>query len=366
MYVNIRPIVVLQRGPFPYIAGPGILMADRAIRFGWLQRAARILLYVAIVGGVVLIVFGVYLSVAQREIKAGVGLITAGAAAILSFGLGFGIVVMVHTHAELHRTRRALGALLAQQRANHEEQQAALTTIAENAQLSDAAKSLAHREMERETLRASIREDITREDWDAAYSLVAQMANQFGYREEAERFREEIDQSRRDALESKVNAMVQQFEELIAAFNWERARAEVKRLLTLFPQHERIAALPARLESSFNTRKEMLKKQLTEAAERKEVDRSLALVRELDAYLTPQEASSLTEIVRGVFRDKLDNLTVQFELSVREHKWLEAIDVGKQIIREYPNTRRAQELRDGVLESLAKHAGIPAEQALAL
>jgi len=339
-------------------------MADNAVRFGWLQRAARNLLYAAALGGVVLMVFGLYLWIALGEVGAGVGLVAAGATVILMFGLAFGVVVvMVHTHAEVHRTRRVLLDLTALERANFEQQQTLLALIAENVQLSDAAKSLAHREKEREALRAAIRHDITREDWEAAYSLIDLMANQFGYREEAERFREEVDQSRRDAVESKVNMAIQQFEELLAGYNWERARAEVKRLLTLFPRHERIAGLPARLESSFKARKEFLKKQFREAAERKEVDRSVELIKELDIYLTPAEASELTEIARGVFRDKLDNLTVQLELAVREHKWHDAIEVGKQIMREYPNSRRAQELRDGVLESLAKHAGIPVEQA---
>lgn len=340
-------------------------MADDVIRLGWLQRTARILLYVAALGGVVLMIFGLYLSLWTTEVSAGVGLVTAGALAILMFGLAFGIVVvMVHTHAEIHRTRRAVLDLINVVRAHGEHQQATLSVIAQSVQLSDTAKSLAHRDKEREALRAAIRADITREDWEAAYTLINQMANQYGYGEEAERFREEIEQSRRDAVESKINMMIQQFDELLSSFQWERARAEVRRLLSLFPRHERIAALPERLEASFNARKDFLKKQFMEAAQRKEVDRSVALVKELDGYLSPAEATSLTATVREVFRDKLDNLTVQFELAVHERKWLDAIEVAKQIMNEYPNTRRAQELRDGVFESLAKHAGIAPSAAM--
>ncbi len=341
-------------------------MADESVRFGWLQRTARVLLYVATLGGVVLIIFGLYLCFGMaNEVGAGVGMIAAGATAILLFGLAFGIVVlMVHTHAELHRIRRTLLDLIQLQHGNHDRQQVALDLIAENVQLSDAAKSLAHREKERKTLREAIREDITREDWDAAYSLIDQMANRYGYRDEADRLRTEIQQSHRDAVESRVNILIQQFEGLLAGFDWERGRAEVKRLLTLFPQHERVLALPDRLEACFRARKEALKKQLMEAAERKEVDRSVELVKELDTYLSPQEASELVGVVRTVFRDRLDNLTVQFEFAIHERKWLEAIEVARLIIHEYPNTRRAQELRDGVLETLAKHAGVSLEEVM--
>jgi len=334
-------------------------MSDDSVRLGWLQRAARRLLYVSWVCGAVLIVFGIYMCAALEMVGAGLGMIAGGASLILLFGLAFGVMVaIVHTHAELHRTRRALLTQTEMNRAQYAQHQAQLELIVRSVELSDAAKSLAHRDKERDALRAAIREDITREEWDAAYSLIDQMANRFGYREEAERFREEVEQSRRDAVESKVNMAVQQVEELLATSEWERARAEVRRLLSLFPDHERIAALPQRLEGSFIERKGLLKQQLHEAAERKEVNRSVELIKELDSYLGADEAKELTETVREVFRDKLDNLTVQFELAVHEQRWLEAVDVAKQIMTEYPNTRRAQELRDGAFESLARRAGL--------
>ncbi len=339
-------------------------MSDDSVRLGWLQRAARIVLYVAAIGGAVLIIFGVYVAVARQDmLGAGLGLVAVGAVSILGAVVYFGLMVaLVHIHAETHRTRRAIHNLLRVQQTRHEQQHAQIAQIVSNVQLSDAAKSLAHREKEREAVRAAIREDITREDWDAAYSLIDQMANRFGYREEAERFREEVDESRHDAVESKVNMAIQQVEELFASCEWERARAEVRRLLGLFPDHERIVVLPDRLENSFTERKNLLKRRLREAAERKEVDRSIELIRELDGYLATDEANELTELVREVFRDKLDNLTVQFELAVQEQRWLEAVSVARQIMSEYPNTRRAQELRDGAYESLVKRAGLAIDQ----
>jgi hypothetical protein len=339
------------------------MAADDSVRLGWLQRAARILLYVATVAGLVFVVFGFYLIFVMELTNAGVAMATVGALLVLVVCLAFAILVaMVHTHAEVHRTRRVMLNLLQAQQAHHAQQLEALELIVRNVQLSDSAKSLAHRDAEREALRAAIREDITREDWDAVYSLLDQMANRFGYREEAQRFREEIDQSRHDAIESKINMAIQQIEGLFAACDWQRARAEIKRLMTLYPDHERIAALPDRLEYSFTERKELLKRRFHEAAERKEVDRSISLIKDLDEYLKPDEAKELAAIVREIFRDKLDNLTVQFELAVHEQQWMQAVDVAKQIMAEYPNTRRAQELRDGVFASLLKRAGMSTDQ----
>lgn len=340
------------------------MTSDDSVRLGWLQRAARILLYIATVSGLVLVIFGVYLILAMSNMKqAGVAMVAVGASLVLFVCLAFAILVaLVHTHAEVHRARRVMLNLLQAQQGHHAQQLESLDLIVKNVQLSDAAKSLAHRDAEREALRAAIREDITREDWDAVYSLLDQMGNRFGYRDEAQRFREEIDQSRHDAIESKVNMAIQQVEELFSSCDWERARAEIKRLMTLFPEHERIAALPDRLDHSFTERKELLKRRFHEAAERKEVDRSIALIKELDEYLKPEEAKELATIAREIFRDKLDNLTVQFELAVHEQRWMQAVNVAKQIMIEYPNTRRAQELRDGAYASLVKRAGLSPNQ----
>ncbi len=333
-------------------------MSDDAVRHGWVLRVARILLYVACILGALTAIFAIVL-MATSGMAAGLPLLAGAILQVLFWVLAYGVVaVLVHTHAELHRTRRALHTLLAIQNDHFEQQQVQLETIAQNGLLSDAAKSLAHREKERDALRAAIREDITREDWDAAYKLIDMMAEHYGYRDEAERFRQEVDDSRKDAVESKVNSSIEQVEELFASCQWERARAEVRRLLSLYPNHERIAVLPDRLDTSFAERKELLKRQFREAAERKEVNRSIELIKELDIYLTPEEAKELTDMVREVFRDRLDNLTVQFELAVHEQRWMEAVDVANQIMKDYPNTRRAQELRDGVYESLLKRAGM--------
>jgi outer membrane protein assembly factor BamD (BamD/ComL family) len=50
--------------------------------------------------------------------------------------------------------------------------------------------------------------------------------------------------------------------------------------------------------------------------------------------------------VRLVFKEKLNNLGKQFSNAVQDHKWREAIDVGDTIVRDFPNTRIAQEVRE--------------------
>jgi hypothetical protein len=65
-------------------------------------------------------------------------------------------------------------------------------------------------------------------------------------------------------------------------------------------------------------------------------------------YLTPNEGLALQEAARDVFRTKLHNLGVQFSLAVSEKQWTQALQTGRQIIRDFPNSRMADEIREKV------------------
>src|SRR5690606_23562519 len=67
-----------------------------------------------------------------------------------------------------------------------------LNLISEQQLLSDQAKRVAFREKDRDALRRAIQEEIARCDWEAASMLVNDIEEEFGYRQEALRFREEI------------------------------------------------------------------------------------------------------------------------------------------------------------------------------
>jgi outer membrane protein assembly factor BamD (BamD/ComL family) len=47
-----------------------------------------------------------------------------------------------------------------------------------------------------------------------------------------------------------------------------------------------------------------------------------------------------------VFKEKLVHLRDEFAQVVQEHKWAEAVRLGDIIVRDFPNTRIAQEVRE--------------------
>ena len=52
---------------------------------------------------------------------------------------------------------------------------------------------------------------------------------------------------------------------------------------------------------------------------------------------------------------KRENLGVQFKIAVHDKQWLRGVAVGEQLIREFPNSRMADEAR-GLLDLLRERA----------
>jgi hypothetical protein len=106
--------------------------------------------------------------------------------------------------------------------------------------------------------------------------------------------------------------------------------------------------------------KQELKLAWDEAIRRNDTDQAIDILKGLDQYLSPAEAQELQDSARHVFKEKLLQLGVQFRFAVNEKRWSDALTVGLDIIRDYPNARMANEVRD-VLDTLREKARAAAE-----
>ncbi len=222
----------------------------------------------------------------------------------------------------------------------------AIDDMRQEAGLSDAAKRVLHRRAEREILTREIERDIDDEDWDAAMVLVKELAERFGYRQEAEHFRGRIEVVRAETLDRNVSSSLSSLESLIAEHRWTDAFAEAGRIARLYPESHRVDGLRAQIEDAKRRYKLELERRFLHQAERDEVDSAMATLKELDSYLTEEEAEPFREVARGVIGKARDNLGVQFKLLIQDRSWVEALEVGTRIIEQFPNTRMAQEVRD--------------------
>jgi uncharacterized protein YqgQ len=219
-----------------------------------------------------------------------------------------------------------------------------LRDLAQMAALSDQAKSLIYYEQEIEAFHETIHALLLKQDYSSAEAMIKRMEQQFGLAEEADRLRQQVAAYRQKSVNDKVDAAVERIEEILQRREWAQARRETDRVLALWPDNDRVQALPGRVQEAWNAYKRELLKDYGEAVRVNDVERSIELLKELDKYLTPQEGAALAESARGVFKAKLHNLGVQFSISVAEQQWDDAVTTGEEIIAEFPNSRMAREV----------------------
>ena len=230
-----------------------------------------------------------------------------------------------------------------------------IRTMSEQQALSDDARRVLNRRSERDLLCKAIEEDISAEDWDAASTLVKELAERFGYRAEAEDFRQRIDKARSEFRENRVADLVREVDALIVRAEWDKAALAADRVVRLYPDSPKVDGLRHRVSDARERYKSEIERRFLHAAQADRVDEAMELLKELDQYLTEAEAEPYIEVARGVVGKARENLGVQFKLAVHDKQWRQAAEIGEQIIREFPNSRMAAEVRQ-IIDSVRDRA----------
>lgn len=237
---------------------------------------------------------------------------------------------------------RPLMVALHQQTNRHTDQ---LKLISDRLLISETAKRITYRDQDRQALREAIEEDLNKGEFDAAMVLITEMSKAYGYISEAEEYRERIAGMRQATVDKKIKASLVDFEKLLEQAEWDKASAEASKLQRLYPESHDVRDLPKRVKDAWQARKHDLERRLLQSASHDDVEGSMELLRELDRYLTPEEAAPFLEVARGVIGKKRQNLGVQFKLAIQDKEWTQAVAVGEQVIREFPNTKMSDEVR---------------------
>jgi hypothetical protein len=258
--------------------------------------------------------------------------------------VGVGVLTVIVPAALYPIASAQVSARAAQDRANQRSLEL-LQTLDDHMLISDTAKRITHRERDRAALREAIRSDINKGDHEAALVLVTEMSQVYGYRHEAEEFRDQILAARRADVDQQVTDGIATLDQIIARHDWDQALAETGKLVRLFPDSPRVRGLDKRVKEAREQHKHELERKFLEAAGRDDIETAIDTLKELDKYLTESEAEPFRETARGVIGKKRDNLGVQFKLAVSDKEWTQAVRIGQQIIRDFPNTKMADEVR---------------------
>jgi len=230
-----------------------------------------------------------------------------------------------------------------------------LHSLNERILLSETAKRIAYRHEDIELLRSTIKTDIQKKDFDAALVLVSEIGTTYGHKEEAEEYREQIILARTVEMEQKVEKALGKLDELLAKHDFETASMEAHKIQRLYAESPHVRDVQRKVNHAREQYKHDLEREFLDAAKVDNVDRAVELLKELDKYLSEEEAEPFRETARGVIGKKRENLGVQFKIAVHDKEWLRSVSVGEQIIREFPNTRMADEVRS-MLDLLRERA----------
>ncbi len=221
-----------------------------------------------------------------------------------------------------------------------------LMQINHSTRISDVAKAIAFRDEDRRSLQEAVFERLKLKDFDGAYEIVDEIENHSEYRLLAQELRRQVDDYRNATEDERVDQGIAEVERLFNACQWVKASLQIESLIRAHPGSEKMKALRLQLVERKEERKRILLAAWDDAVTRQQTDRSLEILRELDMYLTPNEALALQEAAKDVFRTKLHNLGVQFAMAVSDKQWTNALDIGQQIMRDFPNSRMCIEIRD--------------------
>ncbi|MBN1805662.1 MAG: hypothetical protein JW837_10455 [Sedimentisphaerales bacterium] len=232
-----------------------------------------------------------------------------------------------------------------------------LAQINHSTRISETVKAIAFRDADRQSLRDAVFDKLQQQDFDAAQQIIDEIAKRPEYSDLAEQLKTQVEQYHAATDQERIKQAVAHIERLLDSCNWARASTQIEGLVKAYPDYEKAKLLRQTLVDKKQERKKILLAAWDDAVKQQETDRSLEILKELDLYLTPNEGLALQEAARDIFRTKLHNLGVQFSIAVTEKQWNGALDIGRQIIKEFPNSKMSQEIR-GKLDVLEQNVQV--------
>ncbi len=224
-----------------------------------------------------------------------------------------------------------------------------LAQINQSTRLSETAKAIASREADRQSLREAVLEKLHQQDFNGTYEIIDEIAHATVYKELAEQLRTEADKYRAATDAERLKQVIAHIEKLFENYQWLNASTLIEKLIKTDPAAaEKGKELRQKLVDKKQERKKVLLSAWDDAIRRQATDRSLEILRELDQYLTPNEGLALQEAARDIFKSKLHSLGVRFSLAVSGKQWDKAMETGNEIMRDFPNSRMAEEIREKI------------------
>ncbi len=218
--------------------------------------------------------------------------------------------------------------------------------LMESLQMSENAKRVLFRDRELELFRKTVQEDIERGEFHSALVLCEQMGTEFGAVEEAEQLRTQVNAIIHENHEGRIRNEISNLQQTLEECNWVQAYQDAAKLRRLFPDSPLLHGIEQRISNVRTEYRHRLEDRFLDAAKRDDIEQAMSLLRELDGYLTPDEARRFRDTADNVITTYRESLGARFKMAVGDHRWKQAIEFGDEITRQFPNTKMAQEVLD--------------------
>ncbi len=220
--------------------------------------------------------------------------------------------------------------------------------ITQSLHLSEPAKTVINRDADTAAIRRAVLDKMQNNDKQAAVRLIDDLAAAGQHEELVGQLRNEVKNFIAVSDQKEEDHIIANIESLLDEYQWAKASVQIENFIKTFPNSPQAGQLRQKFLDKKEDRKKVLLTLWDEAVKRQATERSLEILRELDMYLTPNEGLALQEAARDVFRTKLHNIGVRFSIAVSGKQWQNAFEAGQEIIREFPNSRMAQEIRERI------------------
>ncbi len=221
-----------------------------------------------------------------------------------------------------------------------------LNQINRSTRISEAVKAIAFRDDDRQSLRDAVFDKLKQKDFDGAYEIIDEITNRSDHKALADELRQQVDAYRNATEDERVEQAIAHIRALFGSSQWAKASVQIESLIRAHPESKKATALRQELVDRKDERKKILLAAWDDAVQQQDTDRSLEILKELDMYLSVNEGLALQEAAKDAFRTKLHNLGVAFGIAVSDRQWDHALEIGQQIVRDFPNSRMSGEIRE--------------------
>ena len=221
-----------------------------------------------------------------------------------------------------------------------------LDAILEAMQMSENAKRILFRDRELDLMRKTVHEDIAQGDFHAALLLCDRMADVYGAVEEAEKMKTNVQEIIHQHHEERIQEELEQLKELTDQQQWVESYQFAARLRRLYPESPLLHDLEQNIADMRTEYGHALEDRFLKAAKNDNIEQAMHLLRELDKYLTPEDARRFRDTATSVIKTYLESLGARFKMAVNDHRWQDAVEFGGELVGQFPNTKMAEEVNE--------------------